>query len=54
MFLKKEILPHYQNFLFFRTNTNSNKMSGPLDVQINECILYLFNVDNPSFVLFPF
>ena len=54
MFLNKEILPHYQNSQFFRTYANSNKMSGPLHVWIKGCILYEFNVDNPSFVLFPF
>ena len=39
-FLKEEILPHYQNSRFFRTYASSNKMSGPLHVRINECILY--------------
>ena len=38
--LKEEILPHYQNPRFFRTYANSNKMSGPLHVRINGCILY--------------
>ena len=38
-FLKEEILLHYQNSRFFRTYANSNKMSGPLHVRINECIL---------------
>ena len=38
--LKEEILPHYQNSRFFRTDANSNKMSGPLHVWINGCILY--------------
>ena len=52
--LKVEILSHYQNSRFFRTYANSNKMSGPLHVRINGCILYLFNDDNTSFLLFPF
>ena len=39
-FLKEEILPHYQNSRFFRTYANSNKISGPLHVRINGCILY--------------
>ena len=38
--LKEKILPHYQNSKFFRTSANSNKMSGPLHVRINGCILY--------------
>ena len=38
--LKEEILPHYQDSQFFQTYTNSNKMSGPLHVRINGCILY--------------
>ena len=38
--LKEETLPHYQNSRFFRTYANSNKMSGPLHVRINGCILY--------------
>ena len=38
--LKEEILPHYQNSQFFLTYANSNKMSGPLHVRINVCILY--------------
>ena len=38
--LKEEILPHYQNPRFFRTYANSNKMSCPLHVRINGCILY--------------
>ena len=38
--LKEKILPHYQNSQFFRTYANSNKMSGPLHVRINGCILY--------------
>ena len=37
--LKEEILPHYQNSQFFQTYANSNKMSGPLHIQINGCIL---------------
>ena len=52
--LKEKILEHYQNCRFFRTFTNSNKMSGLLHVRINGCILYIFNVDNPSFALFSF
>ena len=39
-FLKEEILLHYQNSNFFRTYANSNKMSGPLHVRINRCMLY--------------
>ena len=54
MLLKGEILPHFQNSGFFRTYANSNKMSDPLHVQIDGCILYLFNVDNTSFALSPF
>ena len=38
--LKDEILPHYQNSRFFRTYTSYNKMSGPLHVWINGCLLY--------------
>ena len=37
--LKEEILPH-QNSQFFQTHTNSNKISGPLNIQMKECILY--------------
>ena len=54
MLLKEEILPHYQNPWFFRTYADSSKMSGPLHVRINGCILYWFNVDNTSFALFLF
>ena len=39
--LKEEILPHYQNSQFFRTYANSNKISGPLHIQINGCILWI-------------
>ena len=39
-FLKEGNLPHYQNSWFFRTSANSNKMSGPLHIRINGCILY--------------
>ena len=28
-------------------------MSGPLHVSINGCVLYVFNIDNTSFALFP-
>ena len=38
--LKEEILRHYQNSRFFQTYANSNKMSGPLHVRINGCVLY--------------
>ena len=43
MLLKEEILPHYQNPGFFRTCTNSKKISAPLHVRINGCTLYLSN-----------
>ena len=39
-FLKEEIISHYQNYRFFRTYANCNKMSGPLHVQKNGCALY--------------
>ena len=39
-FVKEEILPHYQNSRFFQTYANFNKMSGPLHVRIDGCILY--------------
>ena len=39
--LKEEILPHYQSSRFFQTYANSNKMSGPLHVRINGCIILL-------------
>ena len=48
--LKEEILLHYQNSWFFWIYTNSIKISGPLPVRINGCMLYLFNVDT-SFAL---
>ena len=35
VFLKEEILPHYQNSRFSWTYTNSNKISGPLHVRLN-------------------
>ena len=38
--LKEEILPHNQNSQLFQTYANSNKISGPLHVRINGCILY--------------
>ena len=38
--LKEEILPHYQNSQLFQTYANSNKISGPLHVRINGCILH--------------
>ena len=38
--LKEEILPDYQNSRLIQMYANSNKMSGPLHVRINECILY--------------
>ena len=34
MFLKEEILPHYQSSRFFQIYPNSNKMSGPLHIWI--------------------
>ena len=52
--LKEKILEHYQNCRFFRTFTNSNKMSGLLHVRINGCILYLLNVDNTPSRYCPF
>ena len=38
--LKEEILPDYQNPRLIQMYANSNKMSGPLHVRINGCILY--------------
>ena len=38
----------------FTVYPSLNKISGPLHIRINGCILYQFNIDNNSFGLFPF